>query len=390
MRAEESFFLRILADYAMGRDTPSVPADCDMETVLTLAKKHCVSGIVYKQLRGLVGGSVFKRLEGEFAGEVFFAQCYETDYAELSAALTQAGIEFLPFKGMELARYHPVPQLRSKGDIDLAIHPADRERSDALLRSLGYAVQRDFDEVWSYKRDVVSYELHTHIFYGELLNDFDYRAYFDTVWEHTDNGHITPEFQFVYFMAHTARHIQESGNGFRAFLDMLIAAKYAPLDWDYVQTELEKIRLLDFTRVCFGLCEYWFGEKMPLDARTPGESFAERATVKVLEDGIFGHDNAQNEVAAEAKSTEKSKLPYFLAAILSTLRAIFPPYRVMRCVPWYSFLDGRPWLLPAAWVYRLFYCVKNKLTQSKRKLVLPYLEREQIDERRRFLHEWGL
>lgn len=72
-----------------------------------------------------------------------------------------------------------------------------------------------------------------------------------------------------------------------------------------------------------------------------------------------------------------------------TLYKLFPPYGDMQLIPWYSFVDGRPWLLPVAWIYRLFYCLRHKSGHSMALLEEPYTcRREGIKERQAMLsHE---
>lgn len=69
---------------------------------------------------------------------------------------------------------------------------------------------------------------------------------------------------------------------------------------------------------------------------------------------------------------------------------LFPSYEDMRTIPWYSFLDGHPWMLPLAWVYRYGYCLKHKFTQGKQALTEPYVRKKEIEERCSYISDWGL
>lgn len=62
------------------------------------------------------------------------------DLLQLLAEFRQAGVRCLLIKGAQLAYTHYAqPWLRPRFDTDLLVAPADRERADAALRSLGYA-----------------------------------------------------------------------------------------------------------------------------------------------------------------------------------------------------------------------------------------------------------
>lgn len=61
------------------------------------------------------------------------------DVAELLAALEQAGIPALPFKGAALAPLvYPDPLVRPMGDLDILVHARDIDRGVVILRELGY------------------------------------------------------------------------------------------------------------------------------------------------------------------------------------------------------------------------------------------------------------
>ena len=59
--------------------------------------------------------------------------------AQVSAHLAEAGVEWLPFKGYDLAhRIYQVPEERPTGDLDLLVAPADLERARDVLRADGW------------------------------------------------------------------------------------------------------------------------------------------------------------------------------------------------------------------------------------------------------------
>ena len=62
----------------------------------------------------------------------------------------------------------------------------------------------------------------------------------------------------------------------------------------------------------------------------------------------------------------------------------------MQLIPWYAFVDGRPWLLPAAWVYRWGYCLAHKRKHGTALLAEPFTKRETVERRERLIRDWGL
>lgn len=395
MTEAQAFFFQVLSDHIHRRMTAAVPAGLDQEALYQMVKKQSLAGIFYVQCRDAADSSLLERLHTVFLSSVFRAVNRRAELAELAEAYKAAGIPFLTMKGFTFCTYYPVPELRTMGDVDLIIHPQDRQRCDTLMTTLGFEKYIDHPSVWTYQRDITHYEIHDHMFYEPLANELDYIGYFDHVWEHvtSEDGRlvIQPDYHFLYLMAHTAKHIINLGSGVRPFLDMIFLTRANPgMDWDWIQAELKKLRLLDFTKTCFALCERWFGVKMPLATPPLSDAFFDSTTAKIFADGLWGHDNDENRVSATAKYAKRSRKSYAGSAICMTLSKLFPPYAHMRLVPWYAFVDGRPWLLPAAWLYRFYYCARHKGAHSRESLAQPFVERDAIHRREAMIESWGL
>lgn len=397
MRNEEQFFLNILSDHLHERKTVLPPQQLDWELLIGLLKEHSLGAIGYLQCRDLLeqDSKAYKALQGCFHSQVFYHTCQTVDFNEISQAFAQHNIPFIPMKGIVIAEYYPVPQVRSMGDMDLAIATENRQRVHEFMLNRDFKWFCDNHAVWTYGRDVAVYEIHDHIMYETLANAVDYTAYFDRLWDYAESVDGTRfemklEYHFLYLVAHAAKHIINKGIGFRAFLDFAVLAKNAQLDWNWIEQELKKLQLFEFARTCFALCERWFALTMPYTGKVLDEDFAAQVTEKVFVDGNFGLENEENDVGVAAKTAKRSSEPYISTAIKITIRKLFPPYRDMKLIPWYSFVDGRPWLLPAAWIYRFFFCMKNKFSHSQTLLEQPFVKKKEIDERQKFLDKWGL
>lgn len=91
-----------------------------------------------------------------------------------------------------------------------------------------------------------------------------------------------------------------------------------------------------------------------------------------------------------AKQVHRSRLPRSLAFLADTWKKIFPPYRDMRHVPWYAFVNHRPYLMPVAWSYRFLYCLVHKPKASTDRLADPYTHQEEIAAQENLITSWGL
>ena len=72
-------------------------------------------------------------------------------------------IEHLYFKGAVVADLYPQPALRSMGDVDVLIHESDRELVHHILINNGFVFSKESDIVWIYKRDIITFEIHTQL-----------------------------------------------------------------------------------------------------------------------------------------------------------------------------------------------------------------------------------
>lgn len=388
MRAEERCFLTLLRDFA-GGEKAELPEALDWGALYELAKGQSLLGLCYAVLRGREGvpPEALESFHKGFFSEVYQAANRAVCMEAFAARAAERGIALLPFKGWVLKDCWPVPELRTMGDLDVLIHTEDRAAADGILKALGYDRFIDNHAVWTYTERSVMFEVHDHMFYEYLANDFDYRGYFDQAWERGDD----PGFQLCYLLTHMAKHITNSGLGFRFFLDLVFfcRANAGAIDWGRTGRELEKLRLRGFAATCFALCRAWFGYDSPLGGELE-EGFGAFVTEKMFRDGVFGLENEQNEAAHTAKEVKRAKRPYWLTALGLTLRKLFPPYEDMQLIPWYSFVDGRPWLLPVAWVYRWGYCLIHKRKHGERLLAEPFAKRASVEKREQLIRDWGL
>ncbi len=400
----EQFFLRCLTDYLHAIPTIEIPSEADWNELFALARSQSLDALIYRQCIVMLPKETKRKQLKPYAAQATISVRRQEELEQLNEYLKEQDISVIFMKGSVFREYYSVPGLRSMGDIDCIVREKDRDAADTILREkMGYQRFIDNHAVWTYWKENVYFEIHTHMFYEHLANDVDYTEYFDHIWEHChrapvfeieSDGFLVPEenFHFLYLMAHTAKHVTNKGSGFRPYLDMVLMVRCCAerLDWEWIKKELERLRLLKFTEICFALCERWFEVEMPLSDMEIEDEFFKKATRKTFDDGVFGLLNTDNEAASSAKELKRSRLPRPLTAALLTGKKLFPPYRDMQLIPWYSFVDGKPWLMPYAWVYRWFYCLRNKKEKGFELLTEPYVKEEIIAAREEWLKQWGL
>jgi len=405
MTNEQKLFLKILEDFCHAHLSEKICEVSSREALSMIAAKQDLEGLLFSQCRrwwnDKTSGS---KLSLPFLSAVFLSVNRADILQDILSECEKCNVEIICMKGAVFREYYPEPALRSMGDIDIIIHHEDRETMDRIMMDkIGCKKFVDNHAVWTYLFEGLMFEIHDHMFYEELTSQVDYRSYFDNVWEHCHHAPVfgvcsrclfvpDEEFHFLYLMTHTAKHIIDHGCGFRAYLDMVMMAKAVKerVNWKHLEQELNRLELLVFTKTCFSCCEKWFGITMPMKLESESQGFLDMITEKTFDDGIFGLDNDENRSADTAKKIRRSSGPYILRASHHLITKMFPPYSDLQLVPQYSFVDGKPWLLPVAWVYRFGYCLKNKLKHSKGIILEPIVNKQEIKNRQEYLRQWGL
>ena len=374
----------------------------DWDDLIQTSIRHSLDGIIYKQCRSVIPKEIRRKYLKQYLANASISFQRKSEINRLKEGFERNGIQAVFMKGSVFRDYYPIPALRSMGDIDFIIHEEDRNTVDSIfIEQLGYQKFIDNHSVWTYFKGNIYIEVHTHMFYENLANDIDYAGYFDHIFEHIKHGKVfdlesdsiyipDENYHFLYLMTHTAKHIINSGSGFRAYLDMVLMTQKCDLDWDWIKEELIKLKLLEFTETCFALCEKWFDVKMPLDHKELDPSFFEEITEKTFHDGVFGLGNKANEGAHSAKEIKRKDKGYWLTAMHLSLQMLFPSYQDMILPEWYSFLRGRPWLLPVGWIYRWGYCIAHKSKASLNRLTEPFRIKKKIEKREDYISTWGL
>ena len=377
----QQILLTILADHLNGRNS-TLPADYDEAELLSFARQHQCEGIVYHQTH-------IASLQRACALTTFYAVNRRDLLKQIHEVFTERNIPYLLFKGTEIARFYPEPMLRTMGDSDILVRKEDIEKASEALASIGFHGDLSYNNERHFQINGFQFELHHRLLYDNIVNLPHLKAWTDSVWEHifAEDGvrySMEPEFNLVYLLLHLRKHLLFQGVGLRQFMDVAVMAQQK-LDWDKVNGYLDELDLNPFAANCFALCSRWFEMSFPINTGISDE-FYKAATEKIFAGGVFGYaDKDAKGNVFNFHLQKEGKLKVFL-------KHVFMPYSVMRNLQRFSFIDGRPYLLPAAWIYRVFLAVKERGTKSavENMLVPLAISDEKISERENYLNQWGL
>ena len=387
MEKESEYLLHLLGAYVRG-EAPESPAGMELEKLRRLANIHSVEGVFAHMV---VKHGLFPAERGAFR-----AQCMAVigGYAKRAALadmlfgeFSRRGIDHVLMKGYVLKDYYPVPELRTFGDIDVVIRREDREKCHALMQELGYQVKTDWEPVYSYTKPLEYYEFHTELLETDISDALDCREYFRDLWRHTVSTgehtfEFTPEFHFLYLLAHLAKHVRGSGAGARMYLDLAAFILHfgEKADWGWIAGELEKTGLATFANTALSFVERYFHVKSPLELKPVGVDTLEALADLTAEGGVFGRFAVSGgTVTLRAEETGR------VAAIR---RRLFPAAKTIESR--YTYLQKRPWLLPVAWVHRVVRTWGKLGGHAAEAKDILSADEAEVRRQRRMLREIGL
>lgn len=390
MTKEKLFLLDVLKSFIRGEKL-NFDIELDWDELLGMAQIHSVTGILgYVVMQNpCEKTSQFDDMlkKQRFANAAVFTQ--RTRKAEeLIAKLNEAGIDHMLFKGYVVRNYYPAPELRSYGDVDILIKAGDRAKCHALMLGNGFEVRDDWEPVYSYHNGLELYEIHTEVMEIDVSDKADYRGFFKTVWEHANNigehsFEPTPEFHFLYLLTHIAKHIRGSGAGIRMYFDIAAFVKHFgdSIDWQYIDGKINELKLKELANMALTISEKCFGVKSPIELFEIDNETFESFLDYTMNGGVFGNIGRDVGLVTLKNSGNTSR-------VATVMSRVFPSADTIERR--YTYLQGRHWLLPVAWVHRVFKnrdLWKRRATEVKSIMRLDAVEVEKL---KRIYKEIGL
>lgn len=348
-----------VADEPPALDGGTVAAGDSAELIRCAARQNLLPVLAYvnKKWKLFSDASVTAQLDNILYGAIAGNLNRCVDFEALSDIFTEHGIAHMPVKGYYLRRLYPLAEMRAFGDIDILIRQSDRQKVHRLMLSLGYTAGHDWEPTYSYRKGGEYYEIHTNLMDGDLDGRSDLRAYFGEAWAHAvpDAGmRFMPEddFHFIYTVCHLAKHLYGGGAGIRMYLDVAfyILRRGDRLDLAHICAEFERLRLDGFFFTVMNAVREWFGVDVPCQLPEPDREALGELLDYTLSADLFGHTRDRSVV--RLREGGKSRKGGRSAGIGVFIGTVFPP--AARIESRYTFLIGRHWLLPVAWVVRIF------------------------------------
>lgn len=357
MEREKEYLLHLLGAYLRG-DEPQIQPDADWERLRQLARIHNLAGVLaYLAMKYPVcQDRQAQAAHRKFCMSTIAGFAQRGSLAEaFSQTLSDHGIDHIMMKGFVIRDFYPVPEFRSYGDIDLVIRKDDRVKCHELMKQLGFAVETDWEPVYSYTRENEFYEIHTELLETDVSAKVNCREYFHDPWAHVrcaerNRFEFEPEYHFLYLLTHLAKHVVSTGAGIRMYLDVAVFVQHYrnSLNWGRIEEELESLYLRDFANVVLYVVQEYFGIPNPLEAKPVNPKTIDLFLEITMDGGVFGMVGQRAGVTS-LKEENRSRGEF--SRVGTMMNRLFPAADAIQNR--YTYLQKYPWLLPAAWVHRL-------------------------------------
>lgn len=333
----------------------TLPRGFEIEKIYEAAKAHRIMNIVYTGavLCGIDRElPVMKKLLSGALKETAIDETQMQEFEKLKKVFNENGIRYMPLKGVLLKPIYPQSHMRFMSDIDVLIKLEEYEKIRKLLIASGYEFQYESNHEYAWrKKGILSLELHKMLIpsYNK-----DFYRYFGDGWNKAikmENGYcLSKEDEFIYLFTHFAKHYRSCGIGVKHLIDLWLFKKSFQTNSEYIESELEKLRLLEFYKNIQDVLSVWFEEKSATDK-------TDLISAYVLENGAYGtHENGVASSVLRLKAGD----PYTKKGVKSRLllTKIFPSYSVMKVH--HKYLNKAAFLLPVAWFIRWINAILNK------------------------------
>ena len=348
------YCIRVIRAVMQEKPVPEMPEGLSLQTLFAFAREHSVEALVFHGLSQLSQDEtdpVWKQWNDRAELLLMQSIVQLADRDAVIEDLTGAGMEILPVKGSWLKEAYPQIDFRQMSDLDILIHRKDRELARSRMQEMGFAEEVHEDSSPHHdcyeKKPYTAVELHLQL----LPSGSGYDSYYDDIWEKAvpveGNDRLRklpPEDEYIFYLLHMKKHMEEFGCGIRTVLDSVVYRDIWPeMDRAYLEAEYRKLGISEYVRKVETLADCWFatGEAVPEALLAMAEN--------VLWAGAYGNLDNGFRMRME-KLKEKYKNPVVVQIVYWTSRVCRPMDEMKFRYP---ILEKLPVLLPVLWITRI-------------------------------------
>ena len=362
-------YLHLVSLYLNKKTASDFKVDDNIAFYATLSKRHSLMALFYKAVKDTnadINENNLKRLEEYYFANVRKVALFEKERKGLYEFLNNHQIDFLPLKGIVIKDYYLDQNTREFADNDILFSASKDKMIKDYFVKRGYKSEyfRKSNHDIYQKKPFFNFEMHRALFmeredgreFSKYFKDYLKNSQIKEGYEHC----LSKEDFYIYFLAHAFKHFDNSGCGIRTLIDCYLYLKQNELDFAYINQELDKIGLLEFSNKFSSLAIKVFDEQELNDEEKEMLLF-------IASSGTYG--TLENSVNKGVK--EKGKFKYLM-------RRIFPPMSFYKTA--YPRLYKTKVLIPLAWFMRLFRIIFKNPKRATAEIKLITKSRKEKDK----------
>lgn len=343
----------------------------NLENLYKMSQMHSLSALCAMAIMS-AGVSISSEWNIEKEKAIRKTILFATERANILRFFEENGIWYLPMKGIILSGMYPKMGMREMADNDILYDKQRQADVVAFMKANGYnakSVGRSHHDTF-YKEPVYNFEMHT-IMFADVIDE-RFTAYYENLESRliANDGtafarHLSDDDFYIHMTAHEYKHYSRGGTGLRSLLDkyVYLKKKREMLNFDYINTECEKLGISRFEQESRVLCEKVFtSSDMPELTEAEQEMleyYMRSTTYGTLSQGI------RHKIEKEYGIIDTSSKIYYL------LRRVFPKtdfYKAYSPIAYKYRI-----LLPFIWFFRI-----TKAILGKRKQIIQEINTLQV------------
>lgn len=297
-------------------------------------------------------------------------------FLQIYKQLNSEGIYPLVLKGLVCRlTYGELCDHRESGDEDLLISHSDYEKTDRILKKLGF--EPNFENVTSTQAKTVREILYTHpdsplrieIHFNAIGYENDWLAPMNELFKYSTENYreidcggvkirtFNHTEHFLYLICHALKHFTFCGLGIRQITDILLYAKSFgnELDREFITATLRKFDAIDICSDFFHLGNTYLGFDFKL-ATQP--ICLDMLIEELMESGVYGNESNERKASAHVLSAAMSNRNSGGSKASLIIRTVFADRR--RLVNMCPELEDKPHLIVREQFKRLGRFIRHK------------------------------
>jgi len=387
IQPERSYLIHLLSSSIGNMQPQNPPENLDWGKLYKLAGHHSVSNMACYGIDRLDGGrkppqEVMMNFQIDRKKAMAKEATQHITVERILKTFEENRIACMPLKGYLIKYLYPKPDMRLMADVDILFKDEQTEQVEKLMLGLGFILEHKGGKHDNYfKKPLIKIEMHRML----MQEGSSYSDYFNKVWDRASlkdgckyTYQLSYEDFFVYIMMHLTKHYTNGGTGIRSIMDLWVyKTRYGnEMDWDYIQAELEKIKLREFAKNILRLGEVWFGNAQ-------SNAFYDELADFIFSSGVYGTN--KNATVSAMNTYANENRPVWPAKYRYCLKLFLPGLEHMKIQ--YPFLGTLPFLLPVCWVFRGVQCLLFKRKHTFQMINNVHLISEKDVARIRNLHK---